>query len=336
MRKPSLARAFSLVVQTKQFLPLRLGLVLVRGLTLALSVLFGMAAEAYLLPPGLLGSLAGVPGVLVGLGVWLAVLGAASGLVLGRVELPHLAAIAARIEDVEAVGAPSEVVPAQIGPTRIGPAKALVRARFGRGRDVARLSRLVRSLVRGIAALVDEGVDADQVGPAMDLRARWMRLYRRLSAGPVSEVVLGHALRRGDENGWDGAHDASVLLAQNSGRMLAVAGRLVLTGWLLTAILFLVAFEPLAALLPAQSGTGAVPVVAAVLALILSWGIKAAVIDPVILSCLLLLFLETTEGQHPNAEWRGLLAHALPAFRKLATGAEGWRPAPSDLALNDA
>ena len=188
--------------------------------------------------------------------------------------------------------------------------------------------------MRGIARLVDEGVPADETGMT-GARAFGMRLYRGLAAGPLAAVILGHAVQDRSEDGWDLVHDGSVLMAQNNAQILGTAGRLVLAGWLLSLLVFLGLLEPLIWAAQALVGADAGWSLALAFALGLSWGTKAAVIDPVVFGCLLQLFRSTTADQMPNAEWRGLMAHALPAFRKLGEGAESWGPKRATVATGD-
>lgn len=321
----SLSRAFSLFAQTKVFLPWRILLAVTGAVTLVVAIKLGLMIERRMFEPDALGSLDGLPAAGIGLALWLFGNVLFRGAILSRIRVPHLATMVALLDGRES----------PLGQTQIGEGQVIVWVRLGRGRSVARLDRLLRAVVRGISTLVDEGTGADQVGQTPGLHDRALRLYRRLAAGPTSEAILGHALRNDDEdNGWDKAHDAAVLLAQNSARILGAAGRLVLAGWVLALVVFLTLLESFALLSGALGGAG--PLVPLFLALVLAACVKVALIDPLIMGCLLQGFFATTEGQEPNAEWRGLLVHALPAFRKLAEGAEAWRPEPVGLAPSEA
>ena len=54
-----------------------------------------------------------------------------------------------------------------------------------------------------------------------------------------------------------------------------------------------------------------------VFAVLFAWAVKAALIEPFALACLLQVFFQETEGQSPNAEWRGRLTQVSDKFRKL-------------------
>jgi hypothetical protein len=321
MRNVSLAKAFSLFAQTRTFVPWRLGLALAGVIALVLSIMIGTSVERYLFGPEATDGVKGLPGILIGLLLWMGLIAALRGLVLARIRVPHFAAMAASMSG-------------GTGQIALPEARAMVAAQLGRVGALAKLDRLLRAVVRGIARLVDEGVPADETGMTGP-RAFGMRLYRGIAAGPLAEVILGYAAQDRSEDGWDLVHDGSVLLAQNNAQILGRAGRLVLAGWLLSLLVFLCLLEPLILAAQALVGAEAGWSLALAVALGLSWGSKAAVIDPVIFGCLLQLFRSATADQTPNAEWRGLLAHALPAFRKLGEGADSWSPRRATVATGD-
>ena len=108
-----------------------------------------------------------------------------------------------------------------------------------------------------------------------------------------------------------------------------------MAGWLLSLLVFLGLLEPLIFAAEALVGAEMGWTLALAVALGLSWGSKAAVIDPVVFGLILQLFRATTAEQTPNAEWRGLLAHTLPAFRKLGEGADSWSPRRATVATGE-
>ena len=48
-----------------------------------------------------------------------------------------------------------------------------------------------------------------------------------------------------------------------------------------------------------------------VFAVVFAWAVKAALIEPFALACMLQVFFKVTEGQEPNAEWRGRLTQVV-------------------------
>lgn len=336
MRNSSLSKAFAAFFRTGAFLPLRLAVALASLACLALLVWAGLSHGS-----GRIGAVGGmdlgqVLGALAGLALWLALMRVLRGPVLAWVRLPHAVALDFGLTD------PPEPDPepdpeaadqgpvASLDPTPIpGPGAALARVRQGVGGPMAvhRLDYLVRAVVRGTMTLVDEGAAAQDPG----LRDRALRLYRRLSVAAVTEMILGHALGSGPGNGWDRAHDGTVLLAQNTERLLGMAGRLVLSGWLLSVLLLLALLDPVQALAAGLLGPEVGSLSALALAMIPAALVKEVLVDPLILAALLQRFRTVTADQAPNAEWRGLMSHAMPAFLHLGERAEAWVPPRSRL-----
>jgi hypothetical protein len=101
------------------------------------------------------------------------------------------------------------------------------------------------------------------------------------------------------------------------------AAWLTLITWALAVLVFLAMLAPAAAvvwLLPGEAAGGAF-----VFALIFAWAVKAALIEPFAVACMLQVFFKVTEGQLPNPEWAGRLTRASDKFRELAERAVGWK-----------
>jgi hypothetical protein len=58
--------------------------------------------------------------------------------------------------------------------------------------------------------------------------------------------------------------------------------------------------------------------------------VKAAVIEPFALACMMQAFRNVTAGQEPQPEWRGRLTQISDRFRQLGERAVGWRPDQGD------
>jgi hypothetical protein len=61
-----------------------------------------------------------------------------------------------------------------------------------------------------------------------------------------------------------------------------------------------------------------------VFALIFAWAVKAALIEPFAIACLLQVYFKVTDGQVPNPEWHAKLANASAKFRSLGERALAW------------
>ena len=217
--------------------------------------------------------------------------------------------------------------PLPYGQGQIAYARAVVTERFGQASALFALDRLVRGVIAVITGLV-EGVLTILPIPGINQIMGAVRAYLRVAVGLVDEVILAHAIRTRSENAWEAAHDGLVLYAQNGRAMLVNAAWLTLISWVLAAVVFVVMLAPAAGLvwlLPGEASGGTF-----IFALIFAWAVKAAVIEPFALACMLQVFFNLTEGQEPQPEWRGRLTQISDKFRQLGERAVGWKPDAPD------
>jgi hypothetical protein len=86
-------------------------------------------------------------------------------------------------------------------------------------------------------------------------------------------------------------------------------------------LVFLLMLGPVGAVAYLFPGDGSAGLIA--VAVLFAWAVKAALIEPFALACLLQVFYRETESQMPNAEWRGRLTYVSEKFRKLGEQALG-------------
>ena len=212
------------------------------------------------------------------------------------------------------------------GQGQIAYARTIVADRFGQASALFALDQLVKGVINVITGLT-EGVLSILPIPGLDRLMGAVRAYLRLAVGLVDEVILAHAIRERSDNAWEAAHDGLVLYAQNARPMLVNAAWLTLITWVLAFVVFALMIAPAAAvvwLLPGDSTAGMF-----IFAVVFAWAVKAAVIEPFALACLLQVFFKVSEGQVPKPEWRGRLAQASTKFRTLGERALNWRPTPA-------
>ena len=204
------------------------------------------------------------------------------------------------------------------GQGQIAYARGVVTERFGQASALFVLDRLISGVIGVVTGLM-QGVLMLLPIPGLDRLMGVVRAYLRLAVGLVDEVILAHAIRTGSQNMWDASHDGLVLYAQNARAMLVNAAWLTLIVWGLSVAVFLAMLAPAAAvvwLMPGQGAAGGL-----VFALLFAWAVKAALIEPFALACMLQVFFGVTEGQTPNPEWAGRLTRASGKFRDLAARA---------------
>jgi hypothetical protein len=212
------------------------------------------------------------------------------------------------------------------GRGQIDYARQIVTERFGQASALFALDQLVKGVIVVITGLI-EGLMTLVPIPGLDQFMGVVRAYLRLAVGLVDEVILAHAIRTRSENAWEAAHDGLVLYAQNARPMLVAAAWLTLITWILAGVVFFMMLAPAAAvvwLLPGESGAGMF-----VFAVVFAWAVKAAVIEPFALACMLQVFFNVTEGEQPHPDWRGRLTQVSAKFRQLGEKAVAWQPQAS-------
>ena len=233
--------------------------------------------------------------------------------ILYLVKAGHIAVMVALLDNTPVPG----------GKGQIAYARTVVMERFGQASALFALDQLIKGVVTVITGLL-EGLMAFIPIPGLDRLVGVLRAYLRLAVGLVDEVILGHAIRTRSENAWEAAHDGLVLYAQNTKAMLVAAAWLTLITWVLSALVFLVMLGPAAAVVWLLPGDGSAGMF--VFAVVFAWAVKAALIEPFAVACLLQVFFKVTEGQEPMPEWRGRLTRASTKFRMLGEKAVGWSP----------
>ena len=207
------------------------------------------------------------------------------------------------------------------GQGQIAFARSVVTERFGTASALFGLDRLIKGVVGAITGLV-QGLLMILPIPGLDRIMGLVRGYLKLAVGLVDEVILAHLLATRSENPWQGAQQALVLYGQNARPMLVNAAWLTAIVWALSFVVFLVMLAPAAALmwlLPGQLSAGSF-----VFAVVFAWAVKAALIEPFAIACMMQVFFKVTAGQTPNPEWEARLAGASGTFREMGNRAMNW------------
>jgi hypothetical protein len=149
-----------------------------------------------------------------------------------------------------------------------------------------------------------------------------IRAYLKVAVGLVDEMIIAQAIRTKAENPWANAREALVLYAQNARPMMVNAAWLTAISWVLAFVVFLVMLAPAAAvvyLMPGDVSAGSF-----VFAFVFAWAVKAALIEPFCVACLMQVYFKVTEGQVPNPEWEAKLTDASDKFRHMGEQAASW------------
>lgn len=200
------------------------------------------------------------------------------------------------------------------GRGQIDYATRLVKERFKDASLLFALDQLIKGVLSAIIGII-RGLMNILPLPGLNALVRVLTGILRLSLTYVDEMILAKILRDESDNPWETARHALVLYAQNYKGMLTNAVWLWLFMWLLTFALFLVMIGPafaLMALVPGDLGFWAF-----IIAFILAWSVKMALIEPLALFAYLQIYFQAIEGQTPDPVWDQRLADASEKFRAL-------------------
>jgi hypothetical protein len=207
------------------------------------------------------------------------------------------------------------------GQGQISYAKTIITQRFGDASVLFGVDQLIKGVLRAITGLV-QGLMSILPIPGLNHIMALVRAYLKLAVGLVDEVILAHGMRTRAENPYASAKEALVLYGQNAKPMMINAAWLTLFTWGLSIVVFLVMLAPAAAIVYIMPGAWAAGGV--VFALLFAWAVKAAVIEPFAIACLLQAFFKVTDGQVPNPQWDAKIDHASAKFQTLGEKAKNW------------
>lgn len=207
------------------------------------------------------------------------------------------------------------------GKSQISYASSVVKQRFAQTSVLFAVDQLSKGVIRAVTGLV-EGLTALLPIPGLSQIMGVVRAFLRIAVGLVDELILAYAIRTNSNNPWASAQTALVLYGQNANSLLKNAAWLTVITYGLSTMVFLVMLAPAAALVYAIPGAWSAGGV--VFALIFAWAVKAAVIEPFAIACLLQAYFKIIEGQTPDPVWDDRLSGVSKKFVMLKEKATGW------------
>lgn len=200
------------------------------------------------------------------------------------------------------------------GRAQIAHASAIVKQRFAQTNVLFLFDQLVRGILGAILGLV-QGIASFLPIPGLRQLMGLIQAFLRLSVGLMDEVILGHSIRTTSTNAWESARVGLVLYAQNSGAMLRNAAFLLVITYGLTFVIFLFMLAPAAAIayaIPGGWSAGGV-----IFALIFAWSVKAALVEPFAIACMLQAYFRVSAGQSPDPVWDQRISGVSRKFEEL-------------------
>ena len=211
--------------------------------------------------------------------------------------------------------------PVPDGQGQIGYATEVVKQRFAETSVLFAIDQLVKGVLAAIIGIV-QGIATLLPIPGLQNIVGLVRAFLRISVGFVDEVILAYAIRTNSTNPWASAQTALVLYAQNYKVMLKNAAWLTLITYGLAFVVFLVMLAPAAGIVALfQNGWAAGGFV---FAIIFAWAVKAALIEPFAIACLMQAYFRTIEGQAPDPEWDARIGSVSRKFNEIKDRAVRW------------
>ena len=207
------------------------------------------------------------------------------------------------------------------GQGQIAYARGMVADRFGTANVLFGIDQLVKGVIGAVTGLLQGLLSVLPIPGAAQVMGM-VRGYLKVAVGLLDEVMLAHCFATGVENPFLGARTALVLYAQNARPMLVNAAWVTACVWGLSVMVFLLMLVPagvVAWMLPGQvtaAGFG--------FALVFAWAVKAALIEPFALACMLQAYFNVTSGQTPDPVWTERLDQASDKFTDLGQRATAW------------
>lgn len=302
----SIGRALKLMLRTLPFIGLRLLVYLGAALGYLLVTAMG-AGVGYGL--GALGSsnvqAAGTLwGGAIGFGIFGAFMYWAREYLLYLVKAGHIVALVDLLDGK----------PLPEGKSQIAHATGTVKSLFAEASILFAIDRLIAGVVKAVTGLV-RGVLSIVSLPGAQRLSNVVHAFLRVGVGFVDEVILARMIRAGSPDHWGTARDSLVLYGQNYKVMLKNAAWLALLVYGFSFLLFLIMLAPAALvvyLMPGAWSAGAFG-----FALLFAWSLKAALLEPFAITCLMEVYFKTIAEQQPDPEWDARLEQMSGQFRKL-------------------
>ena len=250
------------------------------------------------------GAAGGMWGGMAGFGIASGIMYLLREYLLYMVKAGHIAVLVELMEGRELPG----------GRSQIDYAQSIVRERFMESSVLFGLDQLIKGILKAfnrvffsIASLIPL--------PGLKGLIGFVNTVLTLSLTYLDEVILAYNMKTRSDNPWRSSQTALVLYAQNYTAFLKHAFWLAFLIWGLPFLVFLLILGPVAglvALFPGSAGPLTV-----IVAVVFSWGVKQAVIEPFAMTALMQVFFKVTDGQQPNPEWEAKLDGVSKKFREL-------------------
>jgi len=207
------------------------------------------------------------------------------------------------------------------GRSQISHGQKVVAERFAEANVLFALDRIIQGVLRAITGLA-QGIASIIPIPGLQQLVGIFRAFLNIAVGFIDEVILAYGIRTRAQNPWNSARDGLILYGQNHKIMLKNAAWLTVIIYGLSILVFFMVLAPAGAI--AFMFPGGWSAFGIVVALLLVWSIKAAVLEPLAIVCMLQVYFPAIEGQVPDPEWEQKLNDVSGKFREMAQKGADW------------
>lgn len=205
--------------------------------------------------------------------------------------------------------------------------KQCVKERFATANVYFGVDKLVTGAVKQIQRKIGQIENALSFIPGMDKVGSLAKFYVELSLGYIDECCLGYTVYRKNQGAFHSACDGVVIYAQNIGTLLKSSAITLLKVLLLLTGIVLAAFVPVGLIFKLLSWS---PLAAFLLALLIAWVVKFALVDSFILCQTMSAYMTAAQNTQITFDLYGMLSGISSDFRKLWE--EGQKEAPQQSA----
>ncbi|WP_291323002.1 hypothetical protein [Desulfonatronospira sp.] len=312
MKDFSFSEVLGLLMKTLPFLVFRfliyfaitLGFVIITGTGAGIGYGVGSIADK--------AAAGGMWGGLAGFGLAAAIMYFIREYLLYLVKAGHIAVLVELLDGKEIPG----------GKGQIDYARQQVQKRFSSSTVLFGLDQLIKGILRSFNRVFLSIASILPI-PGAAGAMKIINTIVTLSLTYLDEVILAYLMKTRSENPWASSRTALILYAQNYKSFLKNAVWLALFIWASTFVVFLVVLGPVALLVGLFPGTAGP--LTLIVALVFAWGIKQAVIEPIGMTALMLVYFKVTEGQTANPEWEAKLSNVSSKFKDLKDKASAWQ-----------
>lgn len=192
--------------------------------------------------------------------------------------------------------------------------KQCVKERFATANVYFAVDKLVTGAVKQIQQKIGKLENALDFIPGMETIGSLAKFYVELSLGYIDECCLGYTIYRKDQGAFHSACDGVVIYAQNIGKLLKSSAMTMLKVLLLMAGIILAAFVPVGLIFKLLGWS---PLAAFLLALLIAWVVKFALVDSYILCQTMTAYMTAAQDTQITFDLYGMLSGISSSFKKL-------------------